>query len=105
LARYGTIARMPPVVLADINGLECRSSDWGHALIHLRGSLGPFESDLWLPVDSFGETGAATGGIALCMAFEAARRSQLDGDCAMIVLCADDGGRAAVVVEASHTRH
>ncbi|MBC7994495.1 MAG: hypothetical protein H7Z15_14795 [Rhizobacter sp.] len=91
---------IPPVVIADLNGTEARAMDWGHALVHLRERYGEFDSSLWLPVESFGETGAATGGVAMCMALEAARRGHLPGGGALLVLCAENGGRAAMLLDA-----
>jgi 3-oxoacyl-[acyl-carrier-protein] synthase-1 len=98
-------AGMPPLLITDLNGTEFRASDWGHALVHLRDRLGEFESELWLPVESFGETGAATGGVALCMVFEAARRGHVPGTTALLVLCADGGGRGGLLIETPAAAH
>lgn len=98
-------ARMPPLLVADLNGTEPRATDWGHALVHLRDRLGEFDTELWLPVDSFGETGAAHGGLGLCMLYEAARRGQLPGRSALMVLCGDGGARGSLLLQASPTIH
>ena len=98
-------AGMPPLLVTDLNGTEFRATDWGHALVHLRDRLGEFEADLWLPVESFGETGAATGGVALCMVFEAARRGLVTGTRAMLILCGDGGGRGGLLLETPSIAH
>lgn len=90
---------MPPLVITDLNGTEARAMDWGYALLHLRSRYGEFNPDMWLTVESFGETGAATGGIGLCMALEAARRGRLDGGAALLLLHAENGGRAALLLD------
>jgi 3-oxoacyl-[acyl-carrier-protein] synthase-1 len=96
---------IPPLVLADLNGTESRAADWGHALVRLRERFGEFATDLWLPVESFGETGAATGAVALLMAFEGAARGHVPGSNGLIVLCADGGGRGAVLIETTPVHH
>jgi 3-oxoacyl-[acyl-carrier-protein] synthase-1 len=100
-----TAKRMPELIVTDLNGTDMRASDWGHALVHLRDRFGEFSSEVWLPVESFGETGAATGGLGLCMVFEAARRGRLPGATALLVLCAEAGGRGAVLLEAPAATH
>ena len=90
---------VPRLLVADLNGTDFRASDWGYALVHLRDRLGEFEADLWLPAESFGETGAATGGVSLCMVFEAARRGLVPGSAASLILCADGGGRSCLLIE------
>ena len=96
---------MAGLLITDLNGTEPRANDWGHALVRLREELGEFDAQLWLPVDSFGETGSACGSVALCMAFEAARRKRLPASTALLVLCADDGGRGALLLQAPQIRH
>lgn len=97
--------RLPDLIVADLNGTEMRASDWGHALVHLRDRFGEFTAETWLPVESFGETGAATGGVGLCMVFEAARRGHMPGAAALLMLCAETGGRGAVLLEAPVVAH
>lgn len=104
VGRSGT-TWFPDLVVADLNGTEMRASDWGHALVHMRDRFGDFTAETWLPVESFGETGAATGGLGLCMVFEAARRGHLPGSSALLVLCGEAGGRGAVLLEMPVAAH
>jgi 3-oxoacyl-[acyl-carrier-protein] synthase I len=90
---------MPGLLISDLNGTDSRALDWGHAMVHLRDQFGEFESKLWLPVESFGETGAASGGVALCLAFEAIKRAHMPANTATVLLCAEGGGRAAIRIE------
>jgi 3-oxoacyl-[acyl-carrier-protein] synthase-1 len=52
----------------DLNGEELRAADWGHALLILRSQLGYVPEDLVLPAISLGDTGAASGAVAICAA-------------------------------------
>lgn len=92
---------VPGLLISDLNGTESRAVDWGYAMVHLRDHFGEFESKLWLPVESFGECGAANGGLALCFAFEAARRATMPSSTATVLLCAEGGERAAIQIEIS----
>ena len=87
---------MTPLVIADLNGTELRALDWGHALVLWRDRLGEFESEVWLPVESFGETGAAHAGLSLCLAHEACHRGHARSGEALVVLCGEGGGRGAL---------
>lgn len=89
----------PVLVIADLNGTPARASDWGHTLVRLRSTFGERQFDLWLPALSFGETGAACGALALCMAFRAGERRYLPGAHVVIALSSEDGRRAAFVSE------
>jgi 3-oxoacyl-[acyl-carrier-protein] synthase-1 len=64
----------------------------------LRGRHEPVE--LTHPADCIGETGAASLGCCLVLAFEAARKGWAPGDPVLVAAANDDGGRAAVVVAA-----
>ena len=49
------------LVIGDLNGDTARAMDWGYALVRLAAEVRLGELPLWLPAQSFGETGAATG--------------------------------------------
>ena len=89
-------------VVADLNGDPFRAEEWGYALVRLteRWHLG--DRPLWLPALAFGEVGAATGAVALCVAVRALQRGYAPGARALIALAGDDDRRAAFCVTASH---
>jgi 3-oxoacyl-[acyl-carrier-protein] synthase-1 len=89
----------PPLVIADLNGTESRAADWGYALVRLRSIFGEQAFDVWLPAQSFGETGAAAGAIAVCMAHRATERGYLPGAAAVVTLASEDGGRGAILLQ------
>ncbi len=97
-------ALRPALVVHDLNGTESRAMDWGHGQVHLRPRWCEQAVDAWLPAESFGETGAAVGLLALCMVLEAGRRQQVPGGAVLVLMSDDQGGRGAVVVQ-SHGPH
>jgi 3-oxoacyl-[acyl-carrier-protein] synthase-1 len=93
---------LPPLVVSDMNGTEARANDWGHALVRLRENFGDVPFDTWLPAQSFGETGAAAGALAIAVAARASERGYAPGPSALIVLASESGRRAAVLLDRSH---
>ncbi len=90
------------LVIADLNGAELRALDWGHALVHLRARFPGSRFDTWLPALSFGETGAAAGALALCMAYRAIERGYLTEGPVVVALSSEDGRRAALRLDRPH---
>jgi hypothetical protein len=103
------VAGLPPEVLAraretawivtDHNGEAYRALDWGHALVRL-GAIAPgFRSaPLLYPALSFGDTGAASGGVACCLVVEALARRWAPADAALVLSAADGPERTAVAL-------
>ena len=89
----------PALFIADLNGTESRALDWGHTLVRLRAMFGEPAFDVWLPAQSFGETGAAAGALAVCMAHRAVERGYFPGSAAVVTLASEDGRRGAVLLE------
>ena len=98
----GDSRSLPPLVIADLNGTEGRAADWGHALVRLRSMFGEYAFDTWLPAQSFGETGAASGAIAVCVAHRARERGYMPGSTVVVTLASEDGRRGAILLDASH---
>jgi 3-oxoacyl-[acyl-carrier-protein] synthase-1 len=74
--------------------------EWGHALVRLLERWpAVHEPVLWYPATSFGETGAASGPLAVCMAVSAVARGYAPAANAVIASSSDGSGRAAVVGE------
>jgi 3-oxoacyl-[acyl-carrier-protein] synthase-1 len=80
----------------DLNGTTPRAVDFGNALVHLAPA---YSLDRWtraFPAESFGETGAASAAIAICMAVRAFIRGYAEGSQALVVISSAMGGKAAL---------
>ena len=88
------------LIIGALNGDAYRAQDWGHALVHLRmdGRLAPVPA--WYPAASFGELGAATGLVGLCMAARGFARGYARTDNVLVWTSGDDGTRGAFYVRA-----
>jgi 3-oxoacyl-[acyl-carrier-protein] synthase I len=97
-------AGQPPRVewaVVDLNGLERRALDWGHAAVRLRAELAHGEAAVWIPAISLGEVGAATGSVSLCLVTRALERGYAPSAQALVVLASNDCRRGAVLVKNS----
>ena len=75
-----------------LNGATHRAFDWGCAQVRL-SAASPFEPELHHPVMSFGDTGAATGPLAVCLADHARQRGW--GTSSAVWLANDSGLRSS----------
>jgi 3-oxoacyl-[acyl-carrier-protein] synthase-1 len=100
LGQRADAAAFPGLVVLDLNGTESRAADWGHALVHLRARLGEPSFEVWHPAESFGETGAAAGILAIATVARAIERGYAPDSTALVVVGSDDGRRGAVLLEA-----
>jgi 3-oxoacyl-[acyl-carrier-protein] synthase-1 len=86
-------------LISDQNGEPHRAMEWGNALVRLRERFPIFaEPTIWYPAASFGDTGAASGAVALCSATCAFERNYAPGQTAMITLSSDGPFRAAISI-------
>lgn len=85
--------------VADLNGTKQRAMDWGHTIVRLQSDYGFGDLPLWLPAASFGETGAATGPLAICMAARGLERGYAPGNRAMVCLSSDCGLRGVIALQ------
>lgn len=95
-------AAAPGWLIGDLNGDAFRANDWGYALVrlqHLRPGLA--DCPLTLPAESFGEIGAATGPVAVCMAVRAFARRYAPAEHALVWLADYSGPRAAFGIRAA----
>jgi len=90
---------MPGVLIGDLNGWEARSADWGNAVIRLMPDIDVSKVPLWLPAISFGETGAASGVVAIAMAMAAHRRGYAPPGASVIWLASLTGRRGAIKLD------
>ena len=86
-------------IIHDRNGEVYRAKDWG--MTYTR--LGEFYASMrksfeWSPASTFGDTGAASGGVALCMAVRAFNRGYNPYSRAIISSASDCGGRSALQI-------
>lgn len=100
LMAAGTV-RAPPLLVSDHNGEEARAREWGMVLLRLR-ELDPALAGLpaWYPAIGFGDVGAATGGVAACVAVRGLQRGYAPSSTSLILSSADDAGRAAILLGA-----
>ncbi|WP_437669521.1 hypothetical protein [Sorangium sp. So ce131] len=102
VGRTGPDATREGTVYVDLNGEPARAAEWGHALVRLdEGSV----LHSWkhvLPAASFGETGAAAGALAMCIAARGLSRGYA-GRQALAVL-SDREGCAAMLMLAPEIR-
>jgi 3-oxoacyl-[acyl-carrier-protein] synthase-1 len=98
----GMVARESvALVIGDLNGNERRAMDWGYALVRLHNDYHIGDLPLWLPAISFGETGAATGALAVCLTVRGFERGYAPGDSALVWLASDNGNRGAIVLQSA----
>lgn len=87
----------PCWIISDQNGEPFRANDWGHALVRLKVSNpGLAESTVTLPANSFGDTGACSGAVAICIAVKAFLRNYFLSEKVLILSASDSGERAGL---------
>jgi 3-oxoacyl-[acyl-carrier-protein] synthase-1 len=98
-----SISRFAPVwALSDLNGEAYRATDWGNALVHTEaGQNLRLSPGTLYPAASMGDTGAASGVIALCIAAAAFARGWAPAQTAALVSASDAGERSALLVQAA----
>jgi 3-oxoacyl-[acyl-carrier-protein] synthase I len=89
-------------LILDQNGEVHRAMDWGHALVRLRAWSAAFSSPaVWYPAASFGDTGAASALVGICMSVRAWDRNYAPGETALVASVSDGAARAAVALRKS----
>lgn len=83
-------------LISDHNGEERRARELACMLVRFSARHPGFAATRWLPAASFGDTGAASAAVALCLASRAFARGYAPGPAAVIVASSDDGGRACI---------
>lgn len=83
-------------IVSDQNGEPFRAMDWGNAFI--RAVSPPGQPVLWYTPLSFGDTGAASGAVALCVAVSAFHRGYSPAPLSIVLSAADGAERASLVV-------
>lgn len=101
-ARHLSFSRLLPLWTAsDHNGEPWRAMDWGQALVHIGSeqTLDLCGSTLF-PAAAVGDTGAASGLVALCMAEHAFARGCAPAPVAALVSCGDGAERSVLLCQA-----
>jgi 3-oxoacyl-[acyl-carrier-protein] synthase-1 len=84
-------------VIADMNGERWRFLEWALASNPALVALPP-DWRLWTPADCFGDVGAATGAMHLCLATRAFERDYAVGDGIIVFNASETGERGALCV-------
>jgi 3-oxoacyl-[acyl-carrier-protein] synthase-1 len=95
----------PVWVVSDCNGENYRAAEWGLALSRLAGRFPALASPVvWYPAMSFGDVGAASGAVSLCLAVHAFLRGGAPAPAVTLVSSADGARRAALHARAAPAR-
>ena len=86
------------LIIGNLNGDPWRASEWGNALARVSAKYEIANWGSWFPALSFGETGAATGSIAVCFGIRGFVRNYIKGDI-LIALSNEDGNKGAVYLK------
>ena len=85
-------------ILADLNGTPSRAAVFGGAIVYMSQALGLDGWGQGFPATTFGETGAASSLLAICLAIRAFLRGYANSDRALILISCETGGHAALVI-------
>ena len=81
------------LIIGDINGDEWKAREWGYAQARLPNNL--LSCQLLYPAESFGDVGAATGVLSICLGVQAFQRNYAKTDNILIWLSDYDGNKGA----------
>jgi hypothetical protein len=87
------------VLITDHDGQHHRAYEWGMLQLQLADSdrrLGACPA--WMPAQSFGHTGAASGGLGAAIALRALQRGHAPSPSLLVLSSSDSGERAALLV-------
>jgi 3-oxoacyl-[acyl-carrier-protein] synthase-1 len=96
-----TLASSLGFVVADLNGTERRAYEWGMAITRLRAAGLNGGLPVWMPAASFGDVGAASGAVGLCVAVRAFVRGYAPAPGAIVWIHSETGASAAIGLEAA----
>jgi len=86
------------LAVGNLNGDSYRAKDFGNALLCMAIAGIPRDFDHWYPASSFGEIGAATGPVSICLAVSGLVKGYSNSQDILIWLSSDDGTRGAFFV-------
>lgn len=86
-------------IISDLNGEVHRAHEWGNATVQISPVFPSLRSSVSsYPAASFGDTGAASGAVAMCTAIRAFARNYAPSNEALVVSSSDFGARAALLL-------
>jgi 3-oxoacyl-[acyl-carrier-protein] synthase-1 len=87
-------------IMLDLNGEEWRARAWGTAMSSLVDIVDFDRCSSVIPAISFGDTGAASGVLALCLASRAFARGYATTPQTLVCSLSEDGSTGAILMEA-----
>lgn len=100
-----TLSAMEPAggninaIYCDINGERYRGEEWGFVCLKLAAYFDD-PTGYWSPADCWGDMGAASGGLFVALAIQAAQRGYATGRRSLLWTGSENGLRAAALLEA-----
>ncbi|WP_073560771.1 hypothetical protein [Archangium sp. Cb G35] len=99
LQPHGGPAPEEPLLVSDHNGEQRRASEWGNLQIHLHAAHPDWMlENACFPAIGFGETGAASGAVGVCVAARSLERGYARSRSALVLSTSEDGARAAILL-------
>lgn len=99
LTLSGALQASSGSIYSDHNGQAWRAQDWGCALIRFQGRKVLQGWRHIIAAEGFGDTGAASGALAVALAVRAFARGYAPGRHALIMMASERGERAALLLE------
>jgi 3-oxoacyl-[acyl-carrier-protein] synthase-1 len=100
--RAGSLATHRTWLITDQNGENYRASEWGATVCRMAARCPAFlDAALWYPAVSFGDTGAASGAVSLCLAARSFNRGYAPSPTAFVSSSSDGPLRAAMLISAT----
>ncbi|EYF06839.1 beta-ketoacyl synthase N-terminal-like domain-containing protein [Chondromyces apiculatus] len=85
-------------MIGDLNGTERRAMEWGRAAVRVHAEHPLDQVPLWLPASSFGDTGAASAAMGVCMAVRAFERGYAPARRCLLWMCSEGPHRGALAL-------
>lgn len=99
ITKSGWKPEAPCWMITDQNGENCRAMEWGYAQVKLRQRWKVFgDVELWYPVSSFGDIGAATAAVSICLALSAFAGGYAPSKTVAILASAESTMRAGLLL-------
>jgi 3-oxoacyl-[acyl-carrier-protein] synthase-1 len=99
-SKFPELSAQPFWILSDHNGESYRAQEWGYTLARLGAEFPKLrEASVWYPALSFGDTGAASGAVALALSLAAFSKSYHPAPSALILSSSDGIERSALMVK------
>lgn len=86
------------LIIGNLNGDQWRAKEWGTAMSRTSARYPIFDQPQWHPAVCFGETGAATGAIAICMGTRGLARDYAKKEQILIWMSSHDGNKGSIML-------